>query len=76
MSLFDMRIRLTPETEASAAKAVADEKRLFTAGKLRIGWSQMRGGFAIFISGRMEGQLFDSEADAKEYLDETHGIKI
>jgi len=40
----------------------------FEKGKIRIGWSQSRGGLATFVSGRMEGELFDDEDAAREWL--------
>jgi hypothetical protein len=41
---------------------------LFETGKVRIGWSQTRGGFATFVSGRMEGELHDTEEEARDWL--------
>ncbi len=38
--------------------------------KVRIGWSQLRGGLATFVSGRMEGELHDTMEDAIEWLKE------
>jgi hypothetical protein len=40
----------------------------FIGKKIRFAWSQTRGGIAIFASGRMEGELFDSEDEALEWL--------
>jgi len=40
----------------------------FLGKKIRFAWSQTRGGIAIFASGRMEGELFDSEEEAREWL--------
>lgn len=40
----------------------------FEKGKIRIAWSQSRGGIATFVSGRMEGELHDSEEAAVEWL--------
>jgi hypothetical protein len=40
----------------------------FLGKKIRFAWSQTRGGIAIFASGRMEGELFDSEDEAREWL--------
>ena len=42
----------------------------FAKGKIRIAWSQTRGGLATFVSGRMEGELHDSEEDAIKWLRE------
>lgn len=42
----------------------------FAKGKIRIVWSQTRGGLATFVSGRMEGELHDSEEDAIKWLRE------
>lgn len=41
---------------------------LFAKGKVRVAWSQTRGGIATFVSGRMEGELHDSESDAVDWL--------
>tara|TARA_R110002153_G_scaffold38030_2_gene110819 strand:+ start:558 stop:1589 length:1032 start_codon:yes stop_codon:yes gene_type:complete len=41
----------------------------FSKGKIRIAWSQMRGGVAIWVSGRMEGELHDTEQEAIEWLE-------
>ena len=41
----------------------------FSKGKIRIAWSQMRGGVAIWVSGRMEGELHDTEEEAAEWLE-------
>jgi|TARA_R110000744_G_scaffold198656_1_gene317951 hypothetical protein len=46
----------------------------FAKGKIRIKWSQTRGGLATFVSGRMEGELHDSEEDAIQWLREV-GVK-
>jgi len=46
----------------------SDQSSVFSSGKIRISWSQTRGGFAIFVSGRMEGPLFDYESEASDYL--------
>ena len=40
----------------------------FAKGKIRISWSQTRGCYAIFVSGRMTGLGFDSPEEAKEWL--------
>ena len=50
------------------SKRRRSEKELFSSGPLKIKWSQTRGGYAIFVKGRMEGETFDSIDDAKEYL--------
>jgi len=50
------------------SKRRRNEKELFSSGPLKIKWSQARGGYAIFVKGRMEGETFDSIDDAKEYL--------
>jgi len=42
----------------------------FAKGKIRIGWSQLRGGLATFVSGRMEGELHDTMEDAIKWLKE------
>ena len=54
----------------------AEGREIFLGGKLRVDWSQTRGGWAIFVSGRMEGQLFDSQTAAADWLWETHEIHI
>ena len=41
----------------------------FAKGKIRIAWSQTRGGIATWVSGRMEGELHDTEAQAAEWLE-------
>ena len=71
-----MKIVMTPKaTEAARAAREAERARYKTGGsKVRIGWSQTRGGYAIFVSGRMEGPLHDTEAEAREYLDDL-GVK-
>ncbi len=40
----------------------------FAKGKIRIDWSQTRGGVATFVSGRMEGELHDSVEGAVDWL--------
>ncbi len=42
----------------------------FAKGKIRIDWSQTRGGIATFVSGRMEGELHYSEEAARVWLEE------
>jgi hypothetical protein len=61
---------------AETARVAAAERARFTAGKVRVAWSQMRGGVAIFVRGRMEGDLFDNEDEAREWLRDTHGIEV
>jgi len=41
----------------------------FAKGKIRIAWSQTRGGIATWVSGRMEGELHDTEEQATEWLE-------
>lgn len=41
----------------------------FAKGKIRIAWSQTRGGIATWVSGRMEGELHDTEEQAAEWLE-------
>jgi len=41
---------------------------LFRHGKIRAAFSQSRGGFAVFVSGRMVGELFDAEEQAIAWL--------
>ena len=69
-------MRLIGENDAADAnvylrKAWGDR---FEKGKIRIAWSQTRGGVATFVSGRMEGELHDSEEEAREWLDRV-GVK-
>lgn len=71
-----MKIITSPNHNIALQTTLANEKAKFLSGKLRISWSQTRGGFAIFVKGRMEGQLFDSESDAISYLKNTHNIII
>ena len=42
---------------------------LFAKGEIRIAWSQTRGGIATWVSGRMEGELHDTEEQAVEWLE-------
>lgn len=63
-----MRIILSDSIKEEYKLFQEEERKLFTSGKLRIGWSQSRGCVAIFVSGRMEGRGFDSEEEAKNYL--------
>lgn len=42
---------------------------VFSKGKIRIAWSQTRGGIATWVSGRMEGELHDTEEEAAEWLE-------
>lgn len=46
----------------------------FEKCKIRISWSQSRAGYAIFLSGRMIGELFDTPEDAQRWLREEVGI--
>jgi len=73
------KIAWTPDQlksiDNASSKLNAFLKKKFSAGKIRIKWSQGRGGIAIFVKGRMEGPTFDSEEDAKEYLKKL-GIKV
>jgi len=46
----------------------------FEVGKIRISWSQSRAGYAIFVSGRMIGDLFDTPEDAQQWLREEVGV--
>lgn len=41
---------------------------LFRHGKIRVAFSQSRGGFALFVSGRMAGELFETERQAIQWL--------
>jgi len=70
-----MKILRTAQGIAATRKQKAEERALFLSGKLRIDWSQTRGGYAIYVRGRMEGQLFESHDEACEWLSETHGIE-
>ena len=63
-----MHIITSEEWEIERRRQREADVARFTAGKLRISWSQTRGGYALFVSGRMEGQLFDAEKEALEYL--------
>jgi hypothetical protein len=65
-----MRTKGNPQ---STLRAVWGDK--FTKGKVRIGWSQTRGGTATFVSGRMEGELHDTEDEAREWLLEV-GVEL
>jgi len=70
--IVEAKIVWTPDQIKSMQKASAAEKndlkKKFSKGKITIKWSQSRAGHAIFVKGRMEGPLFDTEEDAKEYL--------
>ena len=72
LTLREAKIVWTPDQIKSMQKASAAEKndlkKKFSKGKITIKWSQSRAGHAIFVKGRMEGPLFDTEEDAKEYL--------
>lgn len=73
------RIVFSPAQQKAMDKSTnamnSDLKKKFKAGKISIKWSQGRGGHAIFVKGRMEGPLFDTEDDAKEYLKKL-GIRV
>ena len=71
-----MKIILTDEQTKGYQECMSEEGRVFNSGKIRVGWTQTRGGYAIFVSGRMEGQLFSTQQDAIDYLSETHNIEI
>jgi|11BtaG_2_1085332.scaffolds.fasta_scaffold00087_7 hypothetical protein len=77
--LAEAKIVWTPDQLKSmgnaSAKLNAFLKKTFSAGKIRIKWSQRRGGIAIFVKNKMEGPTFDSEDDAKEYLKKL-GIRV
>ena len=72
LGIEEAKIVWTPDQIKSMQKASAAEKndlkKKFSKGKITIKWSQSRAGHAIFVKGRMEGPLFDTEEDAKEYL--------
>ena len=73
------RIVFSPAQQKAMDKSTnamnSDLKKKFKAGKISIKWSQSRGGHAIFVKGKMEGPLFDSEDDAEEYLKKL-GIRV
>jgi hypothetical protein len=46
----------------------------FAKGKIRVEWSQTRAGYAVFLSGRMEGPLFIDAHDAFDWLINELGI--
>ena len=46
------------------------QREKLQSGKVSVRWSQMRGGFAIFVSGRMEFNLFNSESLAWDWINE------
>lgn len=54
-------------SEENTLKAVWGD--LFAKGKIRIAWSQTRGGIATWVSGRMEGELHESEEDATKWIE-------
>ena len=58
---------IRPNNEENTLQAVWGDR--FTKGKIRIAWSQTRGGIATWVSGRMEGELHDSEEQAAEWLE-------
>jgi len=78
-SYTEAKIVWTPDQIKSMQKASAAEKndlkKKFSKGKITIKWSQSRAGHAIFVKGRMEGPLFDTEEDAKNYLKKL-GIRV
>ena len=55
----------TPDPDGTLRAVWGDR---FKTGKIRVDWSQTRGGIATFVSGRMEGELHDSVEDAVEWL--------
>lgn len=45
-----------------------------TSGKrVRVSWSQTRCGYAVFVGGRMEGPLFDTEQEAVAWVNREAG---
>ena len=42
---------------------------ILTGKKIRVKWSQTRGGFAIFVGNRMEGEIFNNETEAWKWLE-------
>ena len=67
LRLFGLRTKLSLCKKHRLAEK-NDLKKKFSKGKITIKWSQSRAGHAIFVKGRMEGPLFDTEEDAREYL--------
>ena len=75
-----IKIIRNPAIEREAAKAREALKATLTSGKkIVVKWSQTRGGIALFVRNRMEGDLFDSEAEAVEFLNDLcpgHPVEI
>lgn len=70
------RILNTSACEAKYADYLVTQKAEILAGKIRIRWSQARGGYEI-RSGRnavLGCPTFCCESDAWEWMEETHGI--
>jgi hypothetical protein len=67
-----MRILLTDDQLEEMAKEKAElhahYKSVLKSGKVAVRWSQMRGGYAIFVSGRMYFELYDGEDTAWEWI--------
>ena len=60
---------ITPAITSSDDTLKAVWGDVFSKGKIRIAWSQTRGGIATWVSGRMEGELHDTEEEAAEWLE-------
>ena len=58
--------KIHPPVPTKTLKEVWGER--FSHGKIRVAFSQSRGGFAVFVSGRMEGELFETEQQAIDWL--------
>jgi len=71
-----MKIIQQPGAAAAAEKFRELERQDYLGKRIRFGWSQTRGGIAIFASGRMEGPLHDSEEAAAEWLREELSIVV
>lgn len=70
------RILNTSDIDAKHADYLATQKSDILSGKIRIRWSQARGGYEI-RSGRnavLGAPTFICEGEAWEWLEETHGI--
>jgi hypothetical protein len=67
-----MRILLTDDQLKEMAKEKAElhahYKSVLKSGKVAVRWSQMRCGFAIFVSGRMHFETYYREDDAWEWI--------